>query len=188
MPGHLLFDTIAGALLAHGFLAGGLKRWFLPAFTLATLLHGTWNLLAGSGRWLPFLLYAGLLVAGTVAAVVWALRRSPHRRRQRDLERQLAGAPGLHPRLPRRVIRTMRRMGGDRQEELDRRLRGLLTLAGVRAEAEIEAVIAEESRLRGRAVQFWELVMGILLAGIVAHLVIALAGRALVWAGCGRAI
>ena len=187
VPGHLLFDTIAGALLAYGFGTGGLKRWFLPAFTLATLLHGTWNLLAGHGRWLPFLLYAVLLVAGTVVAVLWALRRSPHRRRQRDLEGLLAASPGLHPRLPRRVIRTLRRTTGERQDELDRRVRALLNRGGVRAAAEIEDVIAEENRLRGRAVQFWELVMGILLAGIVAHLVIGLAGQALVWVGCGPA-
>jgi RsiW-degrading membrane proteinase PrsW (M82 family) len=185
VPGHLLFDTIAGGLLAYRYGRGGLRRWLLPAFAVATLLHGTWNLLAGMGRWLPFLLYAVLLVAGTVAVVLGALRRSPYRRRQRELRTLLADAQGLHPRLPGRVIRVLRRATGQRQADLDRRLRRLLTGGSLRAEAEIEALIGEETRFRGRAVQFWELVMGILLAGFLAHLAIALAGQALIWVGCG---
>jgi RsiW-degrading membrane proteinase PrsW (M82 family) len=183
VPGHLLFDTIAGFLLARAFLRGDLVRGLAPAFLLATLLHGTWNLLAVAAGWGAFLGYAALLVVGSVAVVVWTLRRSPHRARQRELAAAMARTPGLDRRLARRVIGVMRRATGDRQEELDRQLRRLLRRPGERRAVEMDELLAEESRRNGRAMQFWSLVMGILLAGFVANLLVSLAGRALLALG-----
>jgi hypothetical protein len=47
----------------------------------------------------------------------------------------------------------------------------------------MDELLAEESRRNGRAMQFWSLVMGILLAGFVANLLVSLAGRALLALG-----
>jgi len=184
VPGHLLFNTCAAFLLARGFVAGDLRRRLLPAYLLATLLHGTWNLLAGMGSWPAFLLYAGSLIVASVAVVVWALRRSPHRRRQLELQADLERLEERDPGLPRRLIRVLRRVTGERQLELERQVRRHLGGNEARAAEEIAAVVAEESRLHGRGMRFWEFVLGILLAGFLANVAIELAGQTLLRLSC----
>lgn len=171
VPGHLLFDTCAGSLLAYGLYRGNPTRWLAPAYGLAVLLHGTWNLLAATGL---FPLFALVLISGSICVVFWSLRRSPHRERQNALQVDLRRVAGLDPQLPRRLVRVMRRASGERQRDLDARVRGHLTAPSAVAAVEIDALIAEETLRNGRAMQFWEFVVGILLAGFLAEFLIAL--------------
>ena len=115
LPGHLLIDTVAGWMLAVGLQRGQLSRWIAPAFVLAVLLHGTWNLLAGS---LLFFGY-GLVLAGlSVLAVRWAWRRSPHRERQVRFRALLDRVRWSDPAIPRKLARSLRTVSSSRQREI----------------------------------------------------------------------
>ncbi len=185
VPGHLLFNTCAGFLLAWGFVRGEMRRWLLPAYLLAVVLHGTWNLLAWTGNGILFLAYIVLLIGGAVVAVVWAARRSPYLNRQRDLRSELGRVAGLDPGLTKRLVRVMRRATGERQAELDRQVRGLLGDPSGSPGSAIEALIDEESQSNSGASQFWVLAFGMIIAGFMGNLLIWLTLLALSLIGCG---
>ncbi|HOX24588.1 MAG TPA: PrsW family glutamic-type intramembrane protease [Candidatus Krumholzibacteria bacterium] len=176
IPAHLLFDTCAAALLGYALQRGRLAWWLVPTYLLASLLHGTWNVLAGT---FVFPLYVLSLLAGSVAVLLWAVRRSPYRRRQFELQRELKHTGLADTTLPRRLLRAMRRTSGARQTELAYLVRAALVDTPATAEARIADLIDEENQLNGPGLQFGQFVAGILLAGFSAELVLALVVMAL---------
>jgi hypothetical protein len=115
IPGHLLIDTVAGWLLAVGLHREQLDRWVAPLFLCAVLLHGTWNLLAGTALFFP---YVVLLVVLSVVAVLWAWQHSPHRVRQVHFRTLLGRVQWSDPAIPRQLTLALRSVSGGRQREV----------------------------------------------------------------------
>ena len=159
LPGHLLFNTIGGWVLAVGIQRGNVWRAFLPALVLCVLLHGAWNALAGS---LVFVLYALALLVLSIIGVVWASRRSPHRARQNELMGRVRAVEWSDGSLPRKLRSAIRRTNGQRQMEMMRVVELGLTETPRDGEERILGMMAEERSHGNPVVRMAALVGGML--------------------------
>ncbi len=100
VPGHVLFDAIAGFLVGSArFLPGrGRTARIVGGFVVAVCLHSAYNLIARYGGMLPLLSYAVFLVGLFVHLRMQAIARSPFN----DLIEFIEGRTDiwLHPRAP----------------------------------------------------------------------------------------
>ena len=168
LPGHLLFDTIAGGLLALGAGRGDLRRYLGPAFAVAVLLHGTWNLLAGSPAFFGYLL---ALTVVALAVTGWAARRSPHRRRQRELL-QAMRRRGLPDGLIGELRGALRRNDGRRQVAMTATVYDALEQPPAEAAGLVEDVITGDREHGRPAVRVAALIGGALVVGYAAQFVL----------------
>jgi RsiW-degrading membrane proteinase PrsW (M82 family) len=168
LPGHLLFDTIAGGLLALGVGRGDLRRYLGPAFAVAVLLHGTWNLLAGSPA---FFIYILVLMVAALVTVGWAARQSPHRRRQQELLAAMRRR-GLPDDLVGEVRRALRRNDGRRQASMTAAIYDALQQPPADAATLVGDVIAGDREHGRSAARIAALVGGALVTGYVAQFVL----------------
>jgi hypothetical protein len=80
LPGHILFNALAGFLLGHGWVHGrrrGTIGWVAAGVGLAVLLHAGFNLIAESWGTIPLLTYLIVLVGCFLELRRRALAASP---------------------------------------------------------------------------------------------------------------
>ncbi len=81
LPGHVLFDGLAGFLVGYARFLKTQTRWWwlLGAFLLAVGAHGGYDLIARYGGTISLLTYIVLLIGIFLYLRTWALSRSPFR-------------------------------------------------------------------------------------------------------------
>jgi len=88
LPGHILFNAIAGVLFGLAVFQRGRRRcgWALAGFGLAVGLHAGFNLLAGRDEPILLLVYVVLLIGVFIGLRRWVSAQSPFARVIRHLE------------------------------------------------------------------------------------------------------
>lgn len=81
LPGHILFDALAGFLIGYARFPPAKRRvlWSTGAFLFAVGLHGVYNMIAEAGGTIPLVAYVVLLVGAFLQFRKYAVSRSPFR-------------------------------------------------------------------------------------------------------------
>ncbi len=81
LPGHILFDALAGFLIGWAWFSPGRRRmwWTLAAVVIAVGTHGVYDLVARYGGMIPLITYILFLIGIFIYLRAWALTQSPFR-------------------------------------------------------------------------------------------------------------
>jgi len=107
LPGHVLFNALAGAVLARARFPAGRRRqavWIGAAFALAVCLHALYNVIAVYGSWPALLAYSVALVGVLIGVRRVIASGSPFAALVRRIEQADETAPWTYERSPMEIL------------------------------------------------------------------------------------